>query len=63
MGKHSPAADTKIDEHLVLAILAEQHPDLADYEVNFVAEGWDNAQYRLGEGWSFVSLDVWWQFL
>lgn len=39
----------EIDETLVRALLHEQHPDLAGLELQKVAGGWDNQQWRLGE--------------
>jgi aminoglycoside phosphotransferase (APT) family kinase protein len=44
----TPAADIRVDEPLVRALLREQHPDLAG-ELQLVANGWDNAIYRLGD--------------
>ena len=41
--KDMPAAEVDVDEPLVRALLAEQHPDLADRTVAVVANGWDNA--------------------
>ncbi len=37
-----------IDVELVGALLAEQHPDLADRAIERVAQGWDNALFRIG---------------
>ncbi|WP_222936790.1 phosphotransferase [Streptomonospora sp. PA3] len=37
------------DQHLVRALLRDQHPDLADLELRAVDGGWDNRQWRLGE--------------
>ena len=34
---------------LVRRLLAGQHPDLADLEVRFLANGWDNAIFRVGD--------------
>lgn len=34
---------------LVRALLADQHPDLADLPITTFANGWDNAMLRLGE--------------
>ena len=42
-----PDADVSVDAALVAALVAEQHPDLLA-EVRPVAEGWDNAVFRLG---------------
>lgn len=43
-----PAADVVISAPLVQALLREQHPDLAHLTPVKVAEGWDNALFRLG---------------
>ena len=45
-----PAADVVVDAPLVQALLQEQHPDLAHLVAVKVAEGWDNAIFRLGDG-------------
>jgi aminoglycoside phosphotransferase (APT) family kinase protein len=44
-----PAADVIVDPSLVEALLQEQHPDLAHLVPVKVAEGWDNALFRLGD--------------
>ena len=44
-----PAADVVVDPSLVRALLQEQHPDLAHLMPVKVAEGWDNALFRLGD--------------
>jgi aminoglycoside phosphotransferase (APT) family kinase protein len=44
-----PAAEIEIDAALVRALLAEQHPDLADLELSPLGFGWDNALFRLGD--------------
>lgn len=44
-----PPRDQAIDAALVRALLAAQHPDLADLPLRPAAEGWDNVMYRLGE--------------
>ncbi len=44
-----PHAETHIDAALVRGLLAEQAPTLADLPLELLAEGWDNAIYRLGE--------------
>src|SRR5262245_23176577 len=44
-----PAADVIVDSSLVLALLHEQHPDLAHLAPVKVAEGWDNTVFRLGD--------------
>ncbi|TCO64714.1 aminoglycoside phosphotransferase family protein [Actinocrispum wychmicini] len=41
-------AELRFEQDLVRALLAEQHPDLADLEIRDVAGGWDNQQWRLG---------------
>lgn len=38
-----------MDERLLLALLREQHPDLAELPVRFEALGWDNELWRLGD--------------
>jgi aminoglycoside phosphotransferase (APT) family kinase protein len=37
------------NQDLVRALLREQHPDLADLELQDVDGGWDNQQWRLGD--------------
>jgi aminoglycoside phosphotransferase (APT) family kinase protein len=44
-----PPAEVAIDVALVGRLLAEQHPDLADLPIVPIAEGWDNALFRLGD--------------
>jgi aminoglycoside phosphotransferase (APT) family kinase protein len=44
----SPRAEVVVDEELVRALLEAQHPDLASLPLEFFAEGWDNAIWRLG---------------
>lgn len=41
--------DIAVDETLVRALLAEQHPDLAGLEIRAVAGGWDNQMWRVGD--------------
>lgn len=43
-----PVADVAIDPQLVRSLLHAQHPELAELELSFVDDGWDNAVYRLG---------------
>ncbi|WP_020538896.1 phosphotransferase [Lewinella cohaerens] len=45
----TPAAEIIIDEKLVRSLLKEQHPDLAQLDLKYVAEGWDNKIYKLGQ--------------
>ena len=49
MAKPMPAAEVEITAQLVRALLAGQHPDLALLPVTFLASGWDNAIFRLGD--------------
>lgn len=43
-----PAAEISIDEILVKKLIYSQFPKLSSMELNFVDEGWDNINYRLG---------------
>jgi aminoglycoside phosphotransferase (APT) family kinase protein len=43
-----PAADVDITTGLVRGLVADQHPDLAGLPVEFMANGWDNALFRVG---------------
>ena len=45
----TPKAEFAVDEALVAALLAGQHPDLAGLSLTVVDEGWDNVMFRLGE--------------
>jgi len=45
---HMPAAELEIDETLVAELLRQQHPDLTG-SLRLVANGWDNAIFRLGD--------------
>lgn len=47
-----PAAEVHITAGLVRRLLAEQHPDLAGLPLTPVANGWDNAIFRLGNGFT-----------
>lgn len=49
MPKPMPAAEVDVSTDLVRQLLAEQHPDLARLPVEFMANGWDNAIFRLGD--------------
>jgi aminoglycoside phosphotransferase (APT) family kinase protein len=42
-------ADVEIDQHLVAALLQAQHPDLVHLPLRWLADGWDNSLYRLGD--------------
>jgi aminoglycoside phosphotransferase (APT) family kinase protein len=44
-----PAAEVEISAELVRRLLAGQHPDLARLPVEFLANGWDNELYRVGD--------------
>jgi aminoglycoside phosphotransferase (APT) family kinase protein len=44
-----PAADVDVTPELVRRLLAGQHPDLAGLPVEFMANGWDNAMFRVGD--------------
>jgi len=45
-----PAAEVEVSADLVRRLLADQHPDLARFPVGFLANGWDNELYRVGDG-------------
>jgi aminoglycoside phosphotransferase (APT) family kinase protein len=45
-----PAAEVEVSADLVRRLLADQHPDLAQLPVEFLANGWDNELYRVGDG-------------
>ena len=49
MAKPMPAAEVDVTAGLVRSLLAAQHPDLAGMPVSFLANGWDNAIFRLGD--------------
>ena len=44
-----PPAEVTIDRALVVALLQEQHSDLADLPLSEIGEGWDNKLFRLGD--------------
>ncbi|WIB15450.1 aminoglycoside phosphotransferase family protein [Curtobacterium sp. MCPF17_050] len=44
----TPEAEVDVDVPLVRALLADQHPDLADRPLTVVGNGWDNVLLRLG---------------
>lgn len=44
-----PAQEVTADEELARALLAEQHPDLAQLPIELAANGWDNLMFRLGD--------------
>jgi aminoglycoside phosphotransferase (APT) family kinase protein len=45
----TPVSEIEIDPNLVYHLLADQHPDLIHLPIHFVAAGWDNAMFRLGD--------------
>lgn len=46
---HSPAAERRLDEPAVRALLHSADPTLARLPLHLFAEGWDNSVWRLGE--------------
>jgi aminoglycoside phosphotransferase (APT) family kinase protein len=44
-----PAAEVDLSAELVRRLLAEQHPSLARLPVEFMANGWDNVMFRIGD--------------
>lgn len=44
-----PKIEIDVDAELAHALLAEQHPDLADLPVHSRVHGWDNITWRLGD--------------
>jgi hypothetical protein len=48
----TPVSELEIDTTLVYHLLADQHPDLMHLPIHFVAAGWDNAMFRLGDRFS-----------
>jgi aminoglycoside phosphotransferase (APT) family kinase protein len=44
-----PAAEVNVSVGLVRRLLAAQHPDLTGLPAEFMANGWDNAMFRLGD--------------
>ena len=49
MPNRMPAAEVDVSKELVGRLLADQHQDLAGRPVEFLANGWDNAMFRLGD--------------
>jgi len=45
----SPAAEISVDEPVLLALLSDQHPDLAHLPLAEHDAGWDNTLWRLGD--------------
>jgi aminoglycoside phosphotransferase (APT) family kinase protein len=48
--RNMPAAEIDVTADLVRRLLTEQHPDLAELPLEFVANGWDNVIVRIGGG-------------
>ncbi|HWE99523.1 MAG TPA: aminoglycoside phosphotransferase family protein [Caulobacteraceae bacterium] len=48
-GRGTPPAEIAVDPALARTLLRAQHPDLAHLPIAPVAEGWDNAVFRLGD--------------
>jgi aminoglycoside phosphotransferase (APT) family kinase protein len=48
LGTGTPKAQTELSVDLVKNLIVDQFPTLAHLPVTFVAEGWDNAMYRVG---------------
>ena len=44
-----PAAEVDVSPDLVRRLLAVQQPDLAQLAIELMANGWDNAMYRVGD--------------
>jgi aminoglycoside phosphotransferase (APT) family kinase protein len=49
MANAMPAADVEVTAELARELLAGQHPDLAELPISFLASGWDNTLFRLGD--------------
>jgi hypothetical protein len=45
-----PAAEVEVSADLVRRLLADQHRDLARLPMEFLANGWDNELYGVGDG-------------
>lgn len=44
-----PAAEVDVCADLVSALRSAQHPDIARLPVTFLANGWDNVMFRVGD--------------
>lgn len=49
MSGGTPKAEVDIDEAMLRALLADQHPDLVSLPIAPFESGWDNVMFRLGE--------------
>ena len=45
----TPDAEEELTPELAAALLADQHPDLAELPLQLVEAGWDNVMFRLGD--------------
>ena len=45
----TPAAEIEVSVEVARRLVTGQHPDFADRPIALVAEGWDNAVFRLGD--------------
>ena len=45
----TPTSEIEIDEVLVYRLLEEQHPDLKEFPLHLIDQGWHNVMFRLGE--------------
>ena len=52
MARRTPAAEHDVTVGLIRGLLADQHPDLVELDLTLVANGWDNAIFRLGPHFS-----------
>jgi len=43
-----PPAEVEITDGMVARLLIDQHPDLANLDLQLFGSGWDNTTYRLG---------------
>lgn len=47
--RNMPAAEIDVSADLVRRLVSAQQPDLAELPVTELANGWDNALFRLGD--------------
>ena len=45
-----PPATVEVSSAVVQRLVRDQRPDLGDFPLARVANGWDNATFRLGDG-------------
>ncbi len=48
----TPAAEFEVTPELARRLMAVQHPDLAHLPIALLAEGWDNAVFKLGDAFT-----------